>query len=466
MWFVANLRERTIEAFGRHGIQPDAYLLSTHRITSAALAHAHALRDEGVPLIADNGSKALIDQVLDVFGQPADGIWDRVRDIRRAVGRTPRGQDVPDELRQGASALAHDVVDFATELSEQVDPEALLDAQLSMRPTSIIAQEDFAVACLLALNLERETTGWRIASFERRNIRSLGLWERVADNPRVKDLTVYAVLSGADYNTAHAAGRLAADAGVQDVAVGCAAFMLDRTAVDFYTLGTANFRLTQPSLRRYVRFTQVIAGIRDGFAARRRPLRSLHTLGLGAPVMFPVLAAAATAAVQLSTDATSPIHDAVRGGELYDPEAHGARVPMHRIVARVLKGQAWPFVCPFCQHFRDEHGHDPRTAIAIWEQTGQPDPDSVFLDNPDLGAALPLFAGTDPDGLARRTHVAHNHWVLGELGRTVPDEARWDWAMRQIAALLSGASLSTSRGLTASVEILEQLTRSFAAARS
>jgi hypothetical protein len=211
--FVANLRQRTIEAFGRHGIQPDAYLLSTHRLSAPALAHAHGIRDDGVDLFADNGSKALIDEVLATFRDRAAAVWARVREVRHRVGRVPRGQDLPPALRRDASSLASEVVALATRLSEEVVAPTLLDQQLSMRPTHLIAQEDFAVACLLGLNLERETTGWPVAAIVHRSERSLRLWRRVVDNARVRSLTVYAVLSATDYNTARATGRLAADAG-------------------------------------------------------------------------------------------------------------------------------------------------------------------------------------------------------------------------------------------------------------
>ncbi|QTF93822.1 hypothetical protein, partial [Halomonas sp. BM-2019] len=227
MRFVANLRDRTIDAFGRHGIQPDAYLLSTHRLSPAAIEHAQALRDVGIPVVADNGSKALIDEVIAHFRDPAAVVRQRVRELRHSLGHTPRGREVPAALREQASDLARQVVAMATELSAQVDAVELLAAQLSMRPSHLVAQEDFATTCLMALNLERETTGWPVAAFLARNRRTLALWRVVADDPRVGDLTVYAVLSAVDYNTARAAGRLAAEAGAGDLALGCAGLMLD-----------------------------------------------------------------------------------------------------------------------------------------------------------------------------------------------------------------------------------------------
>jgi hypothetical protein len=459
MRFVANLRDRTIDAFGRHGIQPDAYLLSTHRLSPAALEHAHALRAAGIPVVADNGSKALIDEVIAHFREPAAVVRQRVRDLRHALGHTPRGREVPDALREQASALAHQVVAMATGLSAQVDASDLLEAQLSMRPSHLVAQEDFATTCLMALNLERETTGWPVSAFVARNRRTLAFWQVVASDPRAGDLTVYAVLSAVDYNTARAAGRLAAKAGAGDLALGCAGLMLDGSAIDFYTLGTANHRLARPSPRRYVRLTQVIAGLRDGFAEAGRPLRSLHALGLGAAVLFPLYAAAAPAQAELATDATSPIHDAVRDRVLYDPHHHGARRSLIRIADRLLRGDDWRCPCPFCTAFKSTHGHAPEEARVAWQQAGAPAVDRALLDDmAALATAIPLLAGRDPERHASRTHIAHNHWVLGALARETPQGAgRGEWALARLQALRTGASLIVDRGLDAGKAILAQL---------
>jgi hypothetical protein len=457
--FVANLRDRTIEAFGRHGVQPDAYLLSTHRLSPAALAHAHALRDDAIPIVADNGSKEFIDELIADFREPAAKLRVRVRDLRHTLGHTPRGSEVPKSLRADASALAQQVVAAATRLSAQVDTSALIDAQMSMRPTHLVAQEDFATTCLIALNLEREVTGWPVSAFVTRNRRSLSLWQAVASDPRTRDATVYAVLSAVDYNTARAAGRLAAQAGVRDVAIGCAGLMLDATAIDFHTIGTGTWRLARPVARRYVRLAQVFAGLRDGFASVDQPLRSLHALGLGAAALLPLFAAASPGNTELATDATSPIHDAVRDRVLYDLDHHGSRRTIVRLVDELLNGSDWSCGCPFCTTFRSVHGHDAERALAAWQDAGSPAVNRALLDDLDsLAKAIPLFAGKDEDRHASRTHIAHNHWVLGAVARETPrGSTRFEWALDRMQALRTGASLTVDRGLEAAETVLGQI---------
>ena len=460
MQFVANLRPRTIEAFEAQQIQPSAYLLSTHRANQTTLKHAHALRDKGIPLVADNGTKRLIEAVIDTFSEAARAITDEVRRVRKQIGRIPRGKAVPSDLRRRASDLANDVVAECTRRSEEIDSEDLLVRQLEMRPTQMIAQEDFAVACLMALGLERETTGRDVRSFDRRNQRSLRLFERVARDPRCRELEVFAVLGAMDYNTARSAGKLAANFGASHVAVGIASITRDPTATDFYVMGRASRKVNPPAPRRYVRFTQIIRGIVDGYREVGKPLESFHALGLGAPVLLPVFAAAADNVPNLTTDATSPIHDAVRDNVLYDPERNGSRVSLLNIVRRLVDGQDWSFSCPFCEDFREEFGHSADEAHEWWVGEGKPKIEESHLQEVErLAEAVPLFSDFSEQVAKRasRTHIAHNHFVLGELALRIPDDdGRREFAMRTIEELVASTSSVTTRGLRAALEILRK----------
>lgn len=458
MEFVANLRPRTVQAFAKHRIHPSAYLLSTHRATSTMLRHAHALREEGIPLFADNGSKPLIDAVIDSYKEASRPITAEVRQVRRQLGRIPRGKAVPLSLRRRASELARAVVRDCTMRSERIDWKVLLEQQLAMRPTHLIAQEDFAVACLIALDLEREITGWPVEYFKRRNRRSLGLWNQVVEDKRCRGIKVYAVLSAMDYNTARSAGELAASFGATHIAIGMAGIMLDRNAVDFYVKGYGSYMLDQPAPRRYVRFAEVTSGIAEGYRRANVRLESFHGLGLGAASLFPVLATAMASETTLTVDATSPIHDAVRDHVMYDPVRNGTRMSSLHIARRIVQDSDWSFVCPFCQAFREKYGHHPDAAREWWLSEGQPVLTSEHLQRGEpLYDALPLFSELDAPLAqeASRVRIAHNHWVLGELTRAVPDGPnRRDWARKEVEKLLNHGSMTTTRGLRAAVKVL------------
>ncbi|WP_282170400.1 hypothetical protein [Ruegeria atlantica] len=459
MRFISNLRRDTLKAFAEAGAEAHGYLLSSHRITPAALQDAAEVRAMGLPLFADNGTIELIGEVTAGFGHEAALVRDEVKEIRRTVGRIPRGRDVPDALRDRASALADSVTDAAEAQSEMRDHDALLAAQLSMDPTDLIANEDFGTACLMALGIEREITRWSVDRYRTLARRSIRLWRRVAEDPAVAGRLIYAVLGAVDYNTARAAGQEAMGAGVRNVALSVASFASDPTATDFYVMGTASLKLARPAPRRYVRLAQVVRGLSDGARDAGGAFDRLHCLGLGAPPLLPVAALGLAPETELTTDATSPIHAAVKDRVLYDPEARGDRATTIEIVERIMAGGDWPFVSPFASKFREEFGYRPEDARRWWSDNGEPPVDNTLLSTPsDLTEALPLFAEADPDiqPIARETRIAHNHWVIGMLAaqRSQPD--RHKAASEIIEGWLAGPSTVTARGLAVAKEILSR----------
>ncbi|MDC0663549.1 hypothetical protein N6L25_13360 [Marinobacter sp. SS21] len=460
MTFVANLRSETIEAFAAQEASLAAYLLSSHRVSPAALEQARLVRDANLPLFADNGTKPLIDQVIDKFQHDAKVISAQIREIRHELGHVPRGQEIPAILCQRANELAAEVVEHATQVSEAVDTEQLLAAQLSMAPTDLIAQEDFATACLIALNLERETTHWPIPRIDSRNRRSLRLWRRIAEDARCQGIRVYAVLSAMDYNTARSAGRLAARAGVTHAAIGMAGVASDSSAVDFFVVHTASFSLDKPAPRRYIRLAQLLRGITNGYAEAGGDLHRFHCLGLGAPFMMPVLAAALDDTTAITTDATSPIHDAVRDHVFYDPEHAGDRASTREIVVRIVNGGNWPFMSPFTQAFRDQFGHDPESARRWFASLDQPHITKAHLRTPSiLTQALPLFCEAEPDTsrVASKTRIAHNHWFLNRLTRELGSTAeRRDKALLAIHDLVASKKTITTRGLVGALSVFAE----------
>jgi hypothetical protein len=419
---------------------------------------ALAQRAQGLPLFADNGSKNLIDHIVESRREASRRITDRVQAIRRRLGRTPRAGDLPGSLRRAARALASAVVADSVALASRTSPEESLDRQLSMQPTHLIAPEDFAVTCLVALGLERFMIGWGGEDFRSRNRRSLQLHARAVADARCRDLNVYAVLSAVDYDTARAAGELAARAGAEHVAIGFASALKDSGAVESFAMGRKTVRLAAPAPRRYVRVAQIVRGIADGYRRLGAPLRSFHGLGLGAVTLFPVIAAAFEPGTDLTVDATSPILDAVRDRVLYDHEQDANRLPILSIVNRIVRSQDWPFLCPFCRSFRKEFGHSARAARRWFEQQRLPAVDQESLDSAEaLADAIPLFSGSNAHTRrkAELTHIAHNHFVLDQVaGGFLHTPDRPARALAKLDELAGRESMITARGVRAARQVL------------
>jgi hypothetical protein len=263
-----------------------------------------------------------------------------------------------------------------------------------------------------------------------------------------------------DYNTARAAGRLAGESDVKHAALGVAGITSDGSATDFFVLGFGSFDLEKPVPRRYVRLAQALAGLSDGFHDSGHLLSTFHCLGLGATSMLSIPAAAVSESVILTTDATSPIHDAVRDRVLYDLAADGERTGTRDIVELILNGGDWPFLSPFSQAFRDEFGHKPEQARQWWrDQDKPPVTDELLSTQSALTKALPLFCEADEDvrRLASTTRIAHNHWVLDQLCESFQDgPGRHDTAFEAFERWLAKPSSVTIRGLQSSFQIIRE----------
>jgi hypothetical protein len=174
--------------------------------------------------------------------------------------------------------------------------------------------------------------------------------------------------------------------------------------------------------------------------------------------MFPIAAAAFSDATQVTLDATSPIHDAARDRVLYDSEEDGKRTTTREIVEHILGGGEYAFASPFTREFRDTIGHRPDAARAAWNALGRPPVTELLLETPtDLTAALPLLADADPAQRRNvvRTRIAHNHWVLGQISGSLPDQpGRRALAFAAIDRLMAGPATVTTRGVAAARDVL------------
>jgi hypothetical protein len=457
--FVTNLRPGTYESFAAVGHRPAAWLLSSHRLDGTTARLAGEVRAQGQDLYADNGTKALIDDVVDAHAPGLADLAREVRLVRRGLPdgrRIPRPSELPDGLASRASDAAHAVMDAVDGVLAEGSGEELLAAQLSMDPTHLVAREDFAVASLLALGLEREVTRWPVGYFDRRNRITLGLWEEAAEDARCRDVDVFATLGATDYNTARSGARLFARRGVRHVAVGFAGINRDSSFCASYLHGPRR-RLPGAAPRRYVRTTEITLGVRDGYREEGRELASFHALGLGARAQLPTLVAAFDPGTRLSVDATSPLHDAIQDRVFYERRAFGDRVSCREGARAVLEGGTWDLASPFARAVIDQLGHDPEGARAWWRAEAQRDLELDDLD-PDsmLGRHLPLFATARGGRTATqaRARTGHNHWVMDEICARCPDHGRAAWAAAAMEELVAERTRGTRYGVMASREIL------------
>ncbi len=459
--FVANLRPETVEIFEAVGYRPQGWLLSSHRLTRQTTALASWARGEGYDLYADNGTKPLIEQVIGRFKVAQTALRHEIRDLRHSLGpnrRIPWPREVPKALRQNARRASDEVLAEVDMVLSTRSTSDVLDEQLEMEPTHLIAREDFASACLIGLGLEREITGLATRDYCARSRLTLGFFEEARSDSRCRDIDVYATLGAADYNSARAVARMFARAGVDRVAFGFAGVNLDGSALDVSLLGHRR-ALTVPAPRRHVRTAEILFGVRDGYREAGRRLLAFHALGLGSRAQLAVLAAAMDWYTDLSVDAMSPVYDSVRDATLYSEERWGDRLSVLEGARQVLEGDDPGLGSPFLKRVRRSLGHSPGSARAWWRSVARRDlAIGDLAPSQPLGAALPIFAtapgGSDAEQSRGRT--GHNHWVVDQLLDRVPSSQRAKWGRDKLPGLAQLRSGPTRLGILAAAQIAEE----------
>lgn len=279
---------------------------------------------------------------------------------------------------------------------------------------------------------------------------------------------VLAGLHALDYDSAVLAGSVAAAAGLEGVSLGFMGAMTDRNYVDFRVEQGQLIKLPRSVPRSYLRVVESTAGLIEGYRQAGKPRPALHALGVGTPILVPLLGLMSGGEPYFAMDSTSPIVDGWSSPtiSLYVDEPAPFKYKAYKIAGAWIRGErGWDCQCFDCQAFHA--AHPPRVAEARrwWEREGRPKIRKEMLERDGaLSTFLPLLAYPADDALRREASLArvgHNHGVLRRLERAVRDRADDPQALdRWVGALVNEyRSASRSPAWAAAVEIAYRLAR-------
>lgn len=414
--FVANLKPYTVHR-GAGNQRFGAYLLSI----DYARAFADLAREVvtgGSVLCADNGNVGLIRALIASHTAGA-----RALGSQRALLRRSRPGDLPAALRKSHLEFAT-LVRHAAKAA--VDRDHIVDvvrAQSAMNPTYLIGMEDFTLATLTALGIEPEFLGGNRRFYESLAKRAVEFAvDTTAGKYGATSGVVFAGVHASDYDTALLAGRVAGAAGVHGIATGMVGALQDNSYVDYVLEDEQVVELGQPVPRPYLRVAQIAAGLHEGFVqgSGRRP--AFHALGVGSPILLPLLAALGDGSTYTATDSTAPIVDGWSGAtiSLYVATPAPLKYKAYRIVEEwIANDRAWDCPCPYCRGFDRAFAPRIEEARRWWHAHGKPKVTAASMrSNGPLSGWLPLFGNAADPGLrltGAMARVGHNHWVLQRI---------------------------------------------------
>jgi hypothetical protein len=371
-------------------------------------------------IIVDNGKFDDIKRLSARFAKPIARGQKDVATLEARLQRTVVWRDL-------SHAAAYRRVRLASALAAAAaTAEGMpLQKQLELEPSAVIGAEDLTAALWLSAGLDTPALPGRRTELLRRNqaVANRGKLA-ISSLPRHNSPEYLAVASAVDYDTAYDAGKVFAGAGLTGAAMGFGAFMADDSFTDRIELKGRTHALPNRLPMRYVRTALVARGFWDGWRASTRNMpRRFHFLGLGAPIMIPLVAVAGYGTPLLTFDATSPIRDAVEG-TLYSARGAYLKLRTRKIAELLTSGKvlSWTCACPFCKSFVRKYPFD-YVRGRKWGKgrtTSSPITAEHFQPSGALYRAYPLLA--EPKGGELRkavsfTRAGHNHWVLLEITR-------------------------------------------------
>ena len=456
--FVYNLSPDTFTEPNLTGNQPFGYLLAPNNATPQLSDLAAQVRGRGLPLLADNGNFTLIGDVRAALRGPADALRGQVSEIEDRLDRSVRPGELPQDLTHSFFELSIRARELARQLAG--DGQQSLPAQLALDPTHLIGVEDITAACWLALDLERTYTGRRRRDWARMNdttARRAATQQPLLAAPLRE--AYYPVASAESYTTAFDAGRIFAAHQVRRIAMGFGAYMADNHYTDYVDIGPRRIEFGGRLPNRYTRTVLAARGFYDGYRSEAGTTpAAFHFLGLGAPIMLPLVALATSPGGGLTFDATSPIKDALRDGVLYVTTPAYLKIRIRKSAAWLASDPArrWDCPCPFCRTFTTVFPFDYPAGHA-W-RTANPDRDPAAPDLRDGGAlydAYPLFS-EPPSGPRRdavdHARVGHNHWALEQILRAVRDATAAGELHDHVDTVIADYTPTTSAPFAAAVQ--------------
>ena len=394
-------------------------MLAPNNATSTLTDLANQVRQDKADLFADNGNFVEIGKIRSKFGAEARKLHRQVDTFKEStLGRSVRPGELTAALQSQYLSLAKRVrAESATAL---LDDDKMLAAQQILDATHLIGTEDITMAAWLGLDVERAYTNMPRATYRAMNRKVARRAVSVTSTlPGPLCHHYFPVASAVSYNTAVDAGKEFAKAGVRSISLGFGSFMADSNFCDYMLFGRKRLDFGANLPMRYVRTVAVVLGFWRGYTETlgKPPIR-FHFLGLGAPIMLPLVAFGACRSSELSFDATSPIKDATIGGTLYVDKPAPLKIRIRSAAFRLAStpGAKWDCPCPFCQHFSKKHPFKYRLGRQ-WFLRKNPKTLKAADLRPtgDLFRAYPLFAepaaGSELRKLVNFCRVGHNHWI-------------------------------------------------------
>lgn len=446
--FVANLKPYNVYR-GRGNDRFDAYLLSVDYLSQHRKL-SQLIVDERKTLCADNGN---VDLIVDAIRQNSDGaaaLHKERRKEEKSLDRMARPGDLSNQLTRRFQKFSNEVFSRLKSNPNKEHVRQVLEMQNLMSPTYIVGMEDFTIVTLTALNIERQYAQLPLSWYQRSTKRALEFAEKTKRNEYgTIEGEVFAGLHAMDYDTAVQVGQMAAESEIDGIATGLVSAMKDPGYMDFRIQDGNIVDLDRSVPRPYIRTMEIISGMHLGYKSISGKRLRFHGLGVGTPILLPMVGLLSRRKGFTAIDSTAPIKDAYssRTISLYVDTPAPRKLKAHRIIEFWLaRNIGWTCKCPYCREFNKNHDIHLSKARKWWKSVGERRLRSGDVRSPSpLAEFIPLLSSSKNKATRRAAGLArirHNHWVMKRIEKNVQDLSRRprslrNWVNNQMEIYLS-----------------------------
>ena len=446
--FVANLKPYNVYR-GRGNDRFDAYLLSVDYYKQHKKLSDVVIEDKRV-LCADNGNVDLIVKTIGAHSKQAKALHKDRRKEEKVLGRNARPGELSNALEKRYREFSQALLKAQKKKPSDAHIRQVLQVQNNMSPTYIVGMEDFTIVALTALNIERQYSKTPVSWFRKPIDRAL---ELAVDTKQGKfgqiDAKIFAGLHAIDFDTAVQAGTMAAEADVDGIATGLVSSMKDSGYSDFRIENDRIVEFGDNLPRPYIRTMEIIAGMHLGYRETCGKRLAFHGLGVGTPILLPMVGLLSRRRGFTAIDSTAPIKDAYssRNISLYVDTPAPRKLKAHKIIQYWLsQNYGWTCTCPYCRRFNKAHPPQVDKAKRWWKSEGERKIEASDLRNPSpLAEFFPLLCSSQDKAIRRfagQSRIGHNHWVLIRLEQKVQELSRnprqlRNWVDQQLSIYLN-----------------------------
>jgi hypothetical protein len=344
--FISNLSDYTANVDYPDTYKRDGYLLSEHYTNKNTLQLAKEVRRRRNLLISDNGNYSRMKAVAKVFDAEGLTLLQQAKVAQKKYGHLPQS------LVDSRLKLIQEIAKSCQEQLIKTDYKAVLETQLKINPHYLIGMENLTIPVLMLCHLMHPVFNPQPQEIATYQHQTLDFFKAQCDGKfgfkkELNKTAKFLVLHANDYASALQASQKSLHLPKDGIAISYGGAMHSRRWINSINLGKGTIQFGEKLPESYLIAQSITLGMLNGHPTDI----PYHILGVGTPILMPLIGYQLRNSKAVSIDSTAPFRDAFVG-KLYGKKHGFIKMDMFKLVAYCLvNDQPFKDSSPFYKSF-------------------------------------------------------------------------------------------------------------------